>query len=680
MHSKTWKPGKITIALSSLLFTFTMTTTHSALAQGGAEQNETVIGEEELQRGNIENIKDAFTTTTGVETDGDNFSIRGVGGDGKGIAVTDDGVSLTDVSGAFSTDIDTSELEKLVVYKGPGSIYSVNGTGGVLKAKTKSTFKMGNNVKATVGSYGYKYAKLNAHQYFDIDTVVNLTASKKKVDNDYKSHSKQQDDRYTLKFGRILNDTSALELSLKYNDSYKDKIQAIIDTGFEEFKNRNTISNNGLWVFNNRDTKTKTIDLKYKKYFDLDTLVIRPSYSSKDQVYYNDGKINVNNDNYKLGADVEYSFNRVKHDFLLGASLKKDAMSDNYQYKYADITTTGPATNATVTSVFGTARGDVLSVSNSTNSLIGAYGQYKYQASDQLKLEASLRVDQVSFNVDSFAYWKFNGSTEKYQTGTNTLDKASADNLLFTPRLALTYAVNSETSIQFSAAQGERSINDTQLLVNVKNGYPTNIAPAQSRNFEIGIKHSSDNLLVDLSIYKNTITNEIIEVKDPAASLKYYESAGEIEKRGLDLGTKYSFDEPFYVGANLSLMDYQYVSYEAATGDHSGKTPHSIPDYRYALYAGYKDPMTKISAKVEAITSGGFFADDANTRTYGGYTGVVNTTFGWEPKASHKLMLNVTNLFDKRYATDASYSSTTGDTTYTVASPRTVKLSYMYKF
>ena len=121
--------------------------------------NKVTIGEGEIKSQNAEDIKDIFDTTSGVESDGDSLSIRGVGSDGRGLAVTDDGVSLTDVSGSFSADIDTSELEKLIVYKGPGSIYSVNGTGGVLKAKTKPSFKMGNNIKASVGNYGYKLSK-----------------------------------------------------------------------------------------------------------------------------------------------------------------------------------------------------------------------------------------------------------------------------------------------------------------------------------------------------------------------------------------------------------------------------------------------------------------------------------------------------------------------------------------
>ncbi|MCW8955454.1 MAG: TonB-dependent receptor [Gammaproteobacteria bacterium] len=639
--------------------------------------NKVIVSEGEIKSQNVENLKDAFDTTSGVETDGESLSIRGVGEDGRGIAVNDDGVSLTDVSGAFSTDIDTNELEKLVVYKGPGSIYAVNGTGGVLKANSRPVFKMDNNIKATAGSYGYRYLKLNAHNYFDIDNLINFTYSRKEADNDYKEHSTQQDDRYTLKHGTIIDNTSSLETSFKYIDSYKDKIQPVTDAGFQDYLNDDTITNDGLWIFNSRDVQTKTIDSKYKQYFGKNLLKINAFFSEKELTYYNDGKININDDNFNTGIDIEYDLSKGQHSLVLGSSFKKDQMSDNNQYTYGDITTTGPGV---ITSINGTALGDVLSTSNSSNYLIGVYAKDDYQIRENIKLETSLRIDSVNFDVDSTQYWQYNATQEKYIALPGDLIEASQDNTLITPRIALTYGLNSSTNTFISIAQGERSINDTELLVNIKNDKPTDINPAKSINYELGMKHSSDNWLAELSIYKNIISDEIIEVKDSTIALKYYENAGEIDKTGLELGFKYTFYDFYYIGANYSYMDYQYVSYVASTGDYSGNTLHSIPDYKYAIYAGFKNPVKKISAKIEVITSDSFYTDDANTRTYEGYEGVTNIIFGHELTSNQKLSVNVNNLFDKRYASDATYSSTTDLTTYVVAAPRTLKLSYTYNF
>ncbi len=669
------------LILSTLLSTALIS---SAYADEPVNLNETAnkvtIGEGEIKSQNVEDIKDVFDTTSGVESNDGGLSIRGVGDDGRGIAVTDDGVSLTDVSGSFSADIDTSELEKLVVYKGPGSIYSVNGTGGVLQAKSKPIFKMGNNIKASVGNYGYKYLKLNAHSYFDIDSLVNFTYTKKESDNDYKEHSAKSDDRYTLKYGQILGDTSSIEVGLRYVDSFKEKTQSVTDTNFQEYLDGGTVTNDaGMWVYNSRDVQTTTLDSKYKKYNGNDLIKVSASYSSKDMTYYNDGKINVNNDNYKIGLDAEYEMDRGSHSMLFGLSYKKDGMNDNYQYLYGDVTMGGGG-GTTILSVDGTSLGDVLSLSNSSNYLLGAYAKDDWQINKKIKLETSLRLDSVNFDVDSTAYWKYNGGQEKYTVDLNAgvLQAVSKSDVLVTPRIALLYGLSSTTNTYASIAQGQRSINDTQLLVNIKNGFSTDVDPATSLNYEIGLKHKSDNLVADVSIYKNIISDEIIEVKDTLSAVKYYENAGEVDKKGIELGLKYTFNDFYYIGTNYSYMDYKYVTYVAFTGDYSGNTFRAVPDYKYALYAGFKNPVKKMSGKVEVITSGSFYTDDANTERYEGYSGVVNVMFGKELAANHKLMVNVNNVFDKRYATDASLVS--GVTTYTIAAPRTYKVSYMYKF
>jgi len=542
---------------------------------------------------------------------------------------------------------------------------------------------MGNNIKTTVGSYGYKYLKLNAHTYFDIDSLANFTYTRKEADNSYKEHSAQEDDRYTLKYGKILSDRSSIEASLKYVDSFKEKAD-VTDADFQDYLNGDTIQlqSDGLWLYNSRDVQTKTIDTKYKKYSGNSLLKIGAAYSTKNLTYYNDGKINVNNDNYKLGIDVEYEMAKGTHSVLLGSSYKRDEMSDSNLYLYGDATTSvfsNPPTGTiySIDSIDGTTLGDVLSVSNSSNYLLGVYAKDDWQINNKIKLESSLRIDSVNFDVDSTTYWKYDRVNDRYQDIADTFEEVSQTTMLITPRVALIYGLNSTTNAYASIAQGERSINDTQLLVNIKNDKPTDIDPAQSVNYEIGLKHGGDNIVAELSIYQNIIRDEIIEVKD---GIKYYENAGKVDKKGLDIGMKYSFNDIYYIGANYSYMDYKFVTYDASTGDYSGNTPHSIPDNKYALYAGFKDPVKKVSGKVEVISSGSFYTDDANTRTYEGYSGVTNVMLGWEAKRNHKLMANVNNLFDKRYATDASYSATLDETTYAVGAPRTVKLTYSYKF
>jgi iron complex outermembrane receptor protein len=645
------------------------------------QSNVTIVGEGKIEQSNTDDVKDILNVETGIEVDGSDLSIRGVGDDGRGIAVVDDGDSQTDVSGAFSFDIDTEELEKLIVYKGPGSIYSVNGTGGVVQTKTKSVFKISDSVKIGAGSYGYEYVKANFHDYIDLNNVLNFTYTLKNADNDYQEHSESKKNKYDLKYGHFFDDTSSIEIGYNYNDSDSNKIQTIDADDFEIFKDGGTVLNDGMWIYNGDDKQIKTTNIKYKKYFNDDLLKISSFYKTTDRTQIQDGKIKTFGDNYNFGLDIEYAFQRGDSEYLLGLTYKKDKTDDNNQYKYADITISSSTNNGITTekilSVNGTSIGDMLSSGNNENSLLGVYFKDEIKLSNRFKFEASLRIDRIEFNVDNTSYWKYDANKVAYVSMSGELEEVSQTTTLYTPRVALTYALDNTTNIYASIAQGEQTATDTQLLANLRNDVSTDLNPSQARSYEVGVKHSSESFLAGLSIYKTVTTDEIVEYKDTTAGIKYYENAGETEKIGIELSTKYNIDKIWYVGANYSYNDYTYTNFISNGVDYSGNKMEGTPDYKYALYAGFKNPMMKLRGKIEAVTSGSYYTDKANTVEYEGYKMVTNLMLGWEPKRDHTLMLNINNLFDKRYASSVT---TTTDTTYTLATPQSIIVSYKYNF
>ena len=70
--------------------------------------------------------------------------------------------------------------------------------------------------------------------------------------------------------------------------------------------------------------------------------------------------------------------------------------------------------------------------------------------------------------------------------------------------------------------------------------------------------------------------------------------------------------------------------------------------------------------------------DNANTQKYEGYKFITDLMIGYEFKA-HNIQLNVNNLFDKYYASEAS-KDTGSRVSYKAASPRMTMLTYSYKF
>lgn len=649
------------------------------------DSNVIFIGEGKIKKDgtNVNNAQDFLGDETGVQIDENSISIRGVGEDARGLAINDNGVSLTDVAGSFTFDLDMSELESLVVYKGPGSIYSVNGSGGVVQANSKSVFKLSDSVTLGAGSYGYEYFRTNLHHYFDLKDVVDFSYEMKNIDNDFKEHAASQLDRYNFKVGRILNDSASLEFGIKYSDSFEERMQAIYDDGFEQFKNDETVSNDGIWKFNSKENQTKTINSKYTQYFNEDKLIANIYYTTFDKTDYQEGKIKVNNDNYNAGIDLEYGLKRANNDIVFGLTYKQDMTRDNNQYKYEDVTITTTTTPNGITTetinttagVRGTTIGDLMSSSDSDNSLIGIYAKDDILINDKLKADISLRVDRVKFDVDNETFWKYQSGKYTSDVGYDRVEQA---NTLITPRFGLTYALNNSTNIFASVGQGQQSVTDSQLLANMKNDKSTDIKPAKAMNYDTGIRHASDGLIVSLSAYNTITTDEIIEIK-PSGSIKYYENAGETNKFGVDFGVKKSIFENYYVGANYSYSHYKYekYSYDAST-DYSGNTMEGIPAHKYALYTGFSNPNKMFRGKLELVGVSSYYTDRANTHKYEGYDMVANATIGWEPKPDHTLTFDVNNIFDKRYATTATFDGT--ETFYELASPRTVLISYKYQF
>lgn len=70
--------------------------------------------------------------------------------------------------------------------------------------------------------------------------------------------------------------------------------------------------------------------------------------------------------------------------------------------------------------------------------------------------------------------------------------------------------------------------------------------------------------------------------------------------------------------------------------------------------------------------------DNANTEKYEGYDLITDFMIGYEMK-NHNIQLNINNLFDKYYASEASKDVYNVES-YKAASPRMAMLTYSYKF
>jgi len=183
---------------------------------------------------------------------------------------------------------------------------------------------------------------------------------------------------------------------------------------------------------------------------------------------------------------------------------------------------------------------------------------------------------------------------------------------------------------------------------------------------------------MDLALYYNDVTDEIVAVKgDDDAT--YYNNAGKTRRMGAELSTAVQVTDAVDVGATGALQNYEYVDYVTVDGDYSGNRQRYIPDYQYTLFAGYKSGG--FASRIEGITYGPYYMDDANTEKYDGFTLVTNLMLSYRLNAQ-RFQLNINNLFDKYYATEVSKTAGYAGATYyyTPAMPRFAMVTYTYEF
>ena len=130
-----------------------------------------VIGKERIDNSRMFNITDALSGTPGVlinsKSGGYDTRVLIRGGGLKAnygireIFLMRDGVPITDPDSFTRMDfIDTQDIERIEVSKGPGNIYATGSTAGVIHLISKSVFdESANSISIAGGDYG----KLNAH-------------------------------------------------------------------------------------------------------------------------------------------------------------------------------------------------------------------------------------------------------------------------------------------------------------------------------------------------------------------------------------------------------------------------------------------------------------------------------------------------------------------------------------
>ncbi|MFT4012610.1 MAG: TonB-dependent siderophore receptor [Paracoccus sp. (in: a-proteobacteria)] len=171
----------------------------------------------------------------------------------------------------------------------------------------------------------------------------------------------------------------------------------------------------------------------------------------------------------------------------------------------------------------------------------------------------------------------------------------------------------------------------------------------KGKQYELGVKYRPEgmNALVTAAVFDLTQTNV-----DVQTSPTEYHQIGKIGVRGLELEGKGQIADRLNLIASYSYWDAE-IREDGIQGN-AGNRPSNVPKHMASLWLDYTIPGA--GGRGDLTLSGGLryvgnvYADDANTVRVGGRT-VFDAAVSYGVARNVDLALNVSNLFDKEYAT-----------------------------
>lgn len=669
-----------------------VTATREARATADVPQAISVVGKEQIEAARMFNIKEALTGVPGVLIDSKNggydarLIIRGAGLKAtygiREIMVIRDGVPMSDPDSFTRMDfIDTQDIERIEVAKGPGNLFSPGSAGGAIQILSRSVFdSSGNNLKLGAGEEGTRNVHLRYGGMVNDSHALAATFSYREQKNYWRAWNDFDTTQLGIKHGLMMDGGATLESEVSYSEANIQLPGGMNQALFDEYKRTGEQkSTSDAWNNSGRYSKIWFVNSRYEREMGDWTFRPRVYYNAWKHLHPVTGIINESGDwTQTLGTDVENIF---KHQpggnqatLVAGLTLKRTWNADVRKYQYRDVTKTP---GGRITGTLSDEKGALAETQDQDNLLYGVFMQESLHLGDRVLVDAGFRYDRSRLEITQNEISAYNYATGKYAAGSGVAT-THKNFKLFAPKLGMSFKLTPAINLFASAAQADQVPSDTEVTSN-----PSLEAP-RTRSYEMGVKGRHADWSFDASIYVSPVENEIVTVRQPSGFNEYM-NAGKTDKKGAELAGSLRVFDSFQLGGSYAYSDYSYDKFSepVRTGfvttnvDRAGKALPFVPRHQYSLFAQYDHP-SGFKARLQTNTWGEYWLDNANSEKYNGYDLVTSLMLGYGI-GHHNLSLNVDNLTDKRYAVEAK-KDTSGKVSYTAASPRLMMLNYRYDF
>jgi iron complex outermembrane receptor protein len=359
---------------------------------------------------------------------------------------------------------------------------------------------------------------------------------------------------------------------------------------------------------------------------------------------------------YKAGLNGRLDTAGIQHQLALELS-HTDKTRDRY---------------VAINQVIGTGNiySDQMVYNNDAADAVG--NRYRSLSSKQNALFVS---DRITFNPQWSAILglKWLELDEKAYSSTSALARQTQLHKLL-PQFALLYSPAQNSTLYASYAKGLSDGNEAPWYANNSG---TVLAPVQSRQYELGLKHQIGGYLLGVALFDLQQDNQYAR-PDGAGSYDFI-AEGKQHNQGIELSATGQLSPALQLSSSLAyiraqLSDLSYADYE-------GHQTQNVPKFRLTTQLSYALPRIEgLRLLAGLLYSSSKYADKLGRTKVDGYS-VFDLGAAYQFKAyAHdaSLRVNVENLFNQKYWRDVGAAG--GDDYLFLGSPRTAKFSLSVKF